>query len=731
MSGYPSMMEPESILSLGGEDPNSIMYMGDPMTLKDNIHKNVIGHAQKFRSPFGTKQILYCDYIASGRSLAFIEAYIQEQVLPLYANTHTTTTITAQQTTSFRNEARSIIRGAVNASMEHDVVIFAGSGCTGAIHKLINALYLEKLEERPLVFACGQEHHSNLLPWREAGCEMATMADLPTGEINFDDLERKLMDHRKLSKTRLIIGLFSAASNVSGILNDDLALTALMHKYGGLAFWDYAAAAPYVNIDMNPSVEQDEHNFCAKDAIYFSMHKFVGGPQTPGVLVAKKELFKNPVPHAGGGGTVLFVNDKTHLYVQKIEDREEGGTPAIIESIRAGLTMYVKENIGSEFIMTREEQLWQKAHDRLARMKNIVLIGPSEIPKLPIISFLVKCPSALGDGYLHHNFICFVLNDLFGIQARGGCACAGPYVEKLLGMTEEKIKDYVGLLQDPLNIPSHMNPYLNAGPFERLKPGFSRLCLPWFASDEEIDYILDALEMVAKDGWKLLPQYEFDTETGSLQHFSKTAHLDKKWLNDLDLYQESKFQRDSHDEQAESMAWPGLITEAQKAFESARSVARRINVPDQRSLFSGNANKLRWFILPYEAKQALLHPSSISSSRRIRAPFTPRKFQPVKTESHQVGIYSGNVKISPDLLKILMHRNTPLGRKFSGNPTNGNKMWFQKTFLPNLMGSKTMTMSKTNLHNPYAVHDDCTDDEEQQNRQYWKQQKHRQISLVK
>jgi selenocysteine lyase/cysteine desulfurase len=161
----------------------------------------------------------------------------------------------------------------------------------------------------------GQEHHSNLLPWREFGCEMVTISDTAAGEVNTDYLERSLAEHRRQNKQRMIVGLFSAASNVSGILNDDLALTALMHKYGGLAFWDYATAAPYVNIDMNPIVDGDEHGLCAKDAIYFSMHKFVGGPQTPGVLIAKKKLFQNPVPHAGGGGTVVFVTSKEHYYV--------------------------------------------------------------------------------------------------------------------------------------------------------------------------------------------------------------------------------------------------------------------------------------------------------------------------------------------------------------------------------------------------------------------------------
>ena len=613
--------------------------------------------------------------------MEFIEEYIKQEVLPLYANTHTTTTVTAQQTTNFRNEARSIIRGAVNACSESDVVIFTGSGSTGAIHKLISSLYLDKLEERPLVFNSGQEHHSNLLPWREVGCEMVKISELPTGEVNAEDLERKLSSHRKQSKTRLIIGLFSAASNVSGILNDDLLLTSLMHKYEGLAFWDYATAAPYVNIDMNPSVEEDSLGFCNKDAVYFSMHKFVGGPQTPGILIAKKDLFKNPVPHLGGGGTVLYVTEKSHNYVAKIEDREEGGTPAILESIRAGLTMFVKENVGSEFIMQREEKLMEKALERLSKMDNLVVLGPNHAPKLPVLSFLIKCPEFLGNGFLHHNFICFVLNDVFGIQARGGCACAGPYVEGLLGMSEEKVKAFTGLVQGSFN---GMNPYANTGPFERIKPGFSRLNLPWFAPDEEIDYILDALEMTAKNGWKLLPQYEFNSQNGEWTHVSKIGKLEKKFLNDLDLFE---IEKNNNTKLAkEDLSWTDLKIEAEKIFSSARQMAKRVNVQDQRSIFATSA-KIRWFILPYEAKQGLLTPNAIPSSRKINSPFWPKKFQ--KSDKIEVGSYSGRLIITPELIKILAPE---ISAKFLHQ--NPKKMWFHKNFF----GTKTMTDSNVKIH---------------------------------
>lgn len=705
----------------------SLTYLGDGETFAEKIQKNLVGHAAPYTSPFGKKQVLYCDYIASGRSLAFVEEYMRNEVLPTYANTHTTTTVTAKQTTMFRQEARDIVRGAVNAYDDEDAVIFVGSGCTGAIHKLIGSLNLQRHETRPLVFVGGQEHHSNLLPWREVGCEMVTIAETAAGQVNVENLERRLQDARKAHKNRPIIGLFTVASNVSGILNDDLTITALLHKYDALAFWDYAAAAPYVNIDMNPMIEGDESagRLVAKDAIYFSMHKFVGGPQTPGVLVAKKHIFSNPSPQGAGGGTVLYVTEKEHRYLQSIEEREEGGTPAIVESIRAGIVMLLKENIGAEYIMSKEEQMMNKAIDRLQKMPNLVILGNAYAPRLPILSFMIKAPSVCGVGYLHHNFICFLLNDLFGIQSRGGCACAGPYVQRLLGMTEENAKAYISLVDDPLNVNYHGNPRVNVALFERLKPGFARLNLPWFAPEEEIDYILDALELVADQGWKLVPQYNYNGDTGEWSHHASAVTVERKWLNDVPYYTGRQTRQEY-----QPVPWSQLLQDAKEVFGRAASLAKKAHVIDQRGLFTHEAAKLRWFILPYEAKQALLYAdrSPIPHSRRIHCPFVPRQYAKhlklVKGPAGEVGTLHGNFHISPFLQRLLQKGGPDKGRPLwlqkhnSSGSTGSNgtgRLWFQGQWLKSMM-SPSKSNDKVDEILPC---DDCHDEEAKMSQQYW------------
>ncbi|XP_015764731.1 PREDICTED: uncharacterized protein LOC107343660 [Acropora digitifera] len=254
------------------------------------IENSCIGKDLTFTGPYGLRKVIYCDYTASGRSLSFIEDYIQEQVLPHYGNTHTTTTVTSLQTTLYRHEAR------------YAWCIFVGNGVTGGVHKLIHALDLKK---PPVVFVGPFEHHSNLLPWKEIGAKVVWIKQDLTGQVDLSHLEMKLKLHSPKGDTQLI-GCFSAASNVTGILTDTNAVTACLHRYDALAFWDYATAGPYVEINMNPFVTS-EQGLVHKDAIFVSTHKFVGGVQTPGILVAKKKLFENPVPSGCGGGSVFFV----------------------------------------------------------------------------------------------------------------------------------------------------------------------------------------------------------------------------------------------------------------------------------------------------------------------------------------------------------------------------------------------------------------------------------------
>ena len=389
--------------------------------------------------PFGPRRVTYADYTASGRSLDFVEDFIRDAVLPRYANTHTESSGTGLQTSRLREDARRMIRDSVGGT-EDDLVIFCGSGATAAVSKLIGVLELRipaGLDERydlcaaipeagrPVVFVGPYEHHSNELPWRESIADVVVIAEDPDGHIDVADLERQLI---RFAGRPLRIGSFSAASNVTGILTDTGAVSRLLHAHGALAFWDYAAAGPYVPIRVAPSAPgAGDH----KDAVFLSPHKFPGGPQTPGVLVVARELVRNAVPTVPGGGTVAFVDPAGHRYLDDPVAREEGGTPAIVESIRAGLVFGLKQAIGTDLIAAREERLWQRVLRRWEGNPRIEILGSRQARRLAVVSFRIR----YGDErYLHHNFVVALLNDLFGIQARGGCSCAGPYGHRLLAI---------------------------------------------------------------------------------------------------------------------------------------------------------------------------------------------------------------------------------------------------------------------------------------------------------
>jgi selenocysteine lyase/cysteine desulfurase len=359
----------------------------EPHETIELIRRSVIGEDEAIATPFGLRRVTYADYTASGRSLSFIEDFVRGTVLPLYANTHTESSGTGLQTTRFREDARRIIRGACGANEVDHAVVFCGSGSTGAIAKLIDCLQLQlpadlddryglleriPADERPVVYIGPYEHHSNELPWRESIADLVIVPEDHDGRIDLGALERSLVEHEARP---LKIGSFSAASNVTGILSDVRAISALLHRHGALSCWDFAAAAPYVGIEMAPPGDGADD----LDAVFLSPHKFVGGPGTPGVLVARRALFHNRVPSVPGGGTVAYVNPTEHVYLGAIEHREEGGTPAIVESIRAGLVFQLKQAVGVEAIREREESFTHRAMHRWEENPAIEILGSHDL----------------------------------------------------------------------------------------------------------------------------------------------------------------------------------------------------------------------------------------------------------------------------------------------------------------------------------------------------------------
>nr|XP_039264725.1 uncharacterized protein LOC120340516 [Styela clava] len=577
------------------------------------INHNVIGKDAVFSGPFGIRKILYCDYIASGRPLASIEDFLQKHVLPMYGNTHTTTSVTSLQMTFFRQEARDIIRNAVRAS-EHDAVIFAGSGVTGSVHKLINALNFSK---PPVVFCGPFEHHSNLLPWREIAFEVVRISENANGDLNLHHLEAALEEWEKVGLP--MVGCFSAASNVTGRLADTVATSILLHRYGALSLWDYATAAPYTEITMHPVVANGN---ASKDAIFISPHKFVGGVNTPGVLVASKTVFNNPVPSDCGGGSVFFVSDNNHKYLKDEETREEGGTPDIIGSIRAGLAFKLKEDIGSKEIMKHENDIYNHVLNAWKDVQSIEILGLTDSHKnnnkktLAVFSFMIR---HLDSGlYLHYSFIAALLNDLFGIQARGGCACAGPYAQDLLGISSDKVARFEKALTEDSRLDRrHLRRFKEYSPHEVLRPGFVRLSLPYFTTNEEADFIIEAVKMIAENGWNILPNYLFNPETGEWMHVKQKVFNDRKWLGQAKFTTSGMtFRAPTLDETKGSLpdTFEKCLSLAKEVFEKAKRAPETF-LPNHDSIFNKSVEDLRWFLTPSEARMWVTK----SQGRKVQA----------------------------------------------------------------------------------------------------------------
>jgi len=555
----------------------------EPNALVDLVRASVIGDDEAVAGPYGIRRVTYADYTASGRSLSFIEDYIRDAVLPLYANTHTESSGTGLQTSRFREEARRLVLEGVGGDPARHAVIFCGSGSTAAINRLVDVLQLRipanlddrwdlrsqiPADRRPVVFIGPYEHHSNELPWRESIADVVMIREDREGHIDLDQLDRELL---RYEDREVRIGSFSAASNVTGIVSDVRAISRLLHKRGALSFWDFAAAAPYVAIEMDPP----ESPLAYMDAVFISPHKFIGGPGTPGVLVARRELFRNRVPSVPGGGTVAYVNPVEHVYLSDIEQREEGGTPAIVESIRAGLVFGLKAEVGVPAIREREEDFIHRALARWEANPAIEILGSRHAERLSIVSFVIRHEGR----YLHHNFVVALLNDLFGIQSRGGCSCAGPYGHRLLGIDLAT---------------SHGFEREIARGCEGIKPGWVRVNFNYFISEAVFRFVLDAVDLVASEGWRLLPDYTFEPASGLWRH---RDGLPEPPLSLRDIRFEDG-----------TMTWPAhrhrepesrLAVYLDEARERLAAPARRLAAP---TIAPGSVGPdfedLRWFLLP-------------------------------------------------------------------------------------------------------------------------------------
>ncbi|XP_058791070.1 uncharacterized protein LOC131664190 [Phymastichus coffea] len=611
------------------------------------IDDNVVGKNGTFLGPFGRRKVVYCDYTATGRSLQFLEEYIIKEVLPYLGDTKASTTICSLQSSLFRHEARDIVRHAVGAG-DQDAVLFTGQGTAGALRSLLKHL---DLASPTTVFVGPFEHHANLKPWREHGVRLVRVDETREGFLDLNDLERKIVKERTENPSARLIGYFSAASCITGVLADDVATTLLLRQHGALSIWDYTSAAPYVRMEMNPNLPGVGETTVHKDAMIFAGHKFIGGAQSPGVLVAKRSLL----------GEDISPEDMrdSHRYLRDPELRDESGTGGVVEAIRCGLAVQLKENVTPPTIANKQDKISKQVLAHVRTIPELILLGCSSqnVKRLPTFSFMVRHPRGT---YLHHNFVCAILNDVFGVQARGGCACAGRYAHDLMGIDEKLAKEYEALLlQSGQN--DNSRDETNA---ETLRPGFARLTFPYFMSEMEVAFVLEALKMVATEGWKLLPQYMLNPETGEWRHHTNSVFKDRRWLGAI-RYTDGRMSASERRISGAGVfpqSYSDCLQTARNIFNRARKMAQRCPMQIDRSVFfDEKSERLRWFMLPHEAQDLLL-----GNSQKVKhnVPFDPSTYKLAFLEASCFGIRrlnsdvprSGNAPVSPSSPR---HRSLP------------------------------------------------------------------------
>ncbi|HWI92832.1 MAG TPA: aminotransferase class V-fold PLP-dependent enzyme [Flavisolibacter sp.] len=495
-------------------------------TLQDyfqSFRHNIIGIDTSFISPFGKQNIVYADWTASGRAYKPIEDRIVNHIMPFLGNTHTETTATGMAMTRAYEKSKQIIKKHVHANQD-DILIFAGSGMTGAINKLQRLLGLRfperimdyvkaarltetheqneviKIHElfnnyldidpllKPVVFVSHMEHHSNQTSWLETISDVEIIPNNNEGNICLSSL-KDLLDKYAHRGNKIVA--ITGCSNVTGIQTPYHEVAKLTHAHHGLCFVDFACSAPYVSIDMHP-----QDNGAHLDAIFFSPHKFLGGQGTPGVLIFNKKLYKNIIPDQPGGGTVTYTNPwKQHEYINDIEHREDGGTPPFLQGIKAALAIKLKEEMGTENMLKREDELLEIIFDRLPKVPGIEILEGQTTKRLGVVSFILHGT--------HYNLVVKILNDRFGIQTRGGCACAGTYGHLLLHV--DQLHSYEILKE------------MHKGHLS-FKPGWVRMSVHPVMTNQEVEYILDGIQQVAVHYPEWKKDYHYNEQTNEYCH---------------------------------------------------------------------------------------------------------------------------------------------------------------------------------------------------------------------
>ena len=460
----------------------------------------IVGIDHYFESPYGLKKIIYADWTASGRLYCPIEEKLLTEIGPYVANTHTETSITGASMTLGYHQARQIIKKHLNASDE-DVLITVGTGMSGAIskfHRILGLKVVENLKDytqvpdglRPVVFLSHMEHHSNQTSWLETIAKVEVVPSNDQGLICLDNFKELLLQYEHHPYK---IAAITACSNVTGIKTDYHSIARLMHQNNGFCFVDFACSAPYVFIDMHP---EDEESYL--DAVTFSPHKFLGGPGSTGILVFNKKLYKNLVPDSPGGGTVTYTNPwGEHHYIDDIEVREDGGTPGFLQVIKAALAIKLKEQMGVDKILAREQQLNNRIFEKLSKIRNLHLLAKEHTDRLGVFSFYID--------EAHYNLITKLLNDRFGIQTRGGCSCAGTYGHYLLNVNKQSSK----VIEQKI---------LEGCLMER--PGWVRMSIHPIMTNLEIDFICDAIEQVSENFRLWGEEYKYDGLKNEFTHKS-------------------------------------------------------------------------------------------------------------------------------------------------------------------------------------------------------------------